>query len=62
MHLDIGAGVRQQPVPRIGVPHEGLDLLFTPQALGPLLALCALAALPMAIRAIRGRKTEAETS
>lgn len=38
-----------------------LGLLFEPQVLGPLLGLCALAALPMAIRAIRGRKTDPET-
>lgn len=36
-----------------------LGLLFAPHILGPLLGLCALAALPMAIRAIRGRKDAA---
>lgn len=39
-----------------------LGLLFAPQVLGPLLGLCALAALPMAIKAIRGRKASAPLS
>jgi uncharacterized membrane protein YdjX (TVP38/TMEM64 family) len=30
-----------------------LGLLFEPQILGPILGLCALAALPIAIRALR---------
>ncbi|APX23250.1 hypothetical protein Ga0080559_TMP2454 [Salipiger profundus] len=33
-----------------------LSLLWAPQVLGPLLGLAALAALPMVIRAIRGRR------
>ncbi|MFT6773868.1 MAG: putative membrane protein YdjX (TVP38/TMEM64 family) [Paracoccaceae bacterium] len=32
-----------------------LGILFTPNVLGPLAALCALAALPMVIKAVRGR-------
>ena len=32
-----------------------LGLLFEPQILGPIAALCVLAALPMVIRALRGR-------
>ena len=39
-----------------------LGLLFEPQVLGPLLGLCALAALPMAIKAIRGRKGPGDIS
>ena len=33
-----------------------LSLLWEPQVIGPILGLCALAALPIAIKAIRGRK------
>jgi len=36
-----------------------LGLLFEPQILGPLLGLCALAALPMIVRAARGRQVSA---
>ena len=32
-----------------------LGIIFTPQILGPILALCALAALPIVIRAVRGK-------
>jgi uncharacterized membrane protein YdjX (TVP38/TMEM64 family) len=33
-----------------------LSLLWAPQVIGPILGLCALAALPIVIRALRGRK------
>ncbi len=33
-----------------------LSLLWEPQVLGPILGLCALAALPIVLKAIRGRK------
>jgi uncharacterized membrane protein YdjX (TVP38/TMEM64 family) len=34
-----------------------LELLFEPAILAPILALAALAALPIVIRAVRGRKS-----
>ena len=33
-----------------------LSILWEPQIIGPILGLCALAALPMVIKAVRGRK------
>ena len=35
-----------------------LGLLFEPHIIGPLLGLCALAALPIIVKAVRGRKSE----
>ncbi|MEL7215171.1 MAG: TVP38/TMEM64 family protein, partial [Pseudomonadota bacterium] len=31
-------------------------IIFSPAILGPILGLCALAALPIIIKAVRGRK------
>jgi len=33
-----------------------LTILFDPMVLGPILALCALAVLPILLKALRGRK------
>ncbi|HKK86017.1 MAG TPA: TVP38/TMEM64 family protein, partial [Roseovarius sp.] len=33
-----------------------LSLLWEPQVIGPILGLCALAALPIVIKALRGKK------
>jgi uncharacterized membrane protein YdjX (TVP38/TMEM64 family) len=33
-----------------------LSILWEPHVIGPILALCALAALPMVIKAVRGKR------
>jgi uncharacterized membrane protein YdjX (TVP38/TMEM64 family) len=50
----IGAGLGEV-FARVDTPDLGL--LFEPAILAPILALAALAALPIAIRAVRGRKS-----
>jgi uncharacterized membrane protein YdjX (TVP38/TMEM64 family) len=49
----VGAGLGEV-FDRGGTPDLGV--FFEPHILGPLLGLCALAALPIVIRAVRGRK------
>lgn len=53
VYTSVGAGLGEV-FEQGGTPDWGL--IFEPQVLLPLLGLCALAALPLALKAIRGRK------